>query len=72
MKASGKVLLAILWLVITWTSAPAQGPPGPSSPLYGARPETGNVATGLPPALQEVRIDQKLDQQLPLRPRLPR
>jgi len=66
MKTSGKILLAILWLVIAWSSAPAQGPPGPSSPLYGARPETGNVATGLPAALQEVRIEQKLDQQLPL------
>jgi protein SCO1/2 len=66
MKASGKILLAILWLVIAWTSASAQGPPGPSSPLYGARPETGNVATGLPAALQEVRIEQKLDKQLPL------
>jgi protein SCO1/2 len=42
------------------------GPPGPSSPLYGARPETGNVSTGLPTALRDVRIDQKLDQQLPL------
>jgi protein SCO1/2 len=66
MKTSGKILLAILWLVIAWTSASAQGPPGPSSPLYGARPETGNVATGLPAALQEVRIEQKLDKQLPL------
>jgi protein SCO1/2 len=42
------------------------GPPGPSSPLYGARPETGAVQTGLPPALRNVAIDQKLGQQLPL------
>jgi protein SCO1/2 len=34
--------------------------------LYGARPETGNPSTGLPTALREVRIEQKLDQQLPL------
>jgi len=66
MKSSGKVLLLILWLVITWSSVPAQSPPGPSSPLYGARPASGNPSTGLPPALQEVRIEQKLDQQLPL------
>ena len=68
MKASGKVLLVILWVVIAWTSVPAQRPPGPSSPLYGARPqpETANAASGLPSALQEVRIEQKLDQQLPL------
>ena len=42
------------------------GPPGPSSPLYGARPETGSVSTGLPTALRDVRIEQKLNQQLPL------
>jgi protein SCO1/2 len=67
MKTSGKVLLVILWLVFAWTTVPAQRPPGPSSPLYGARPETGQpVAKGLPPALQEVKIEQKLNQQLPL------
>jgi len=65
MKLS-KVLLVVLWLVLAWSIVPAQGPPGPSSPLYGARPETGNPSTGLPAALQEVRIEQKLDQQLPL------
>ena len=43
-----------------------QRPPGPSSPLYGARPETGNVSTGLPTALRDVGIEQKLDHQLPL------
>jgi protein SCO1 len=42
------------------------GPPGPSSPLYGARPATGNPSTGLPTALRDVRIEQKLNQQLPL------
>jgi protein SCO1/2 len=66
MKTSGKVLLAVLWVVLAWSSVPAQSPPGPSSPLYGARPSSGNPSTGLPEALQEVRIDQKLDQQLPL------
>lgn len=44
----------------------AQAPPGPSSPLYGARPPAGNPATGLPTALRDVRIEQKLNQQLPL------
>lgn len=58
--------MTILWLVMAWSSVPAQSPPGPSSPLYGARPANGNPSTGLPPALQDVRIDQKLDQQLPL------
>src|SRR5215204_7325017 len=44
----------------------AQSPPGPRSPLYGARPSSGNPSTGLPAALRDVRIEQKLDQQLPL------
>ena len=71
MKFGGKVvpkkfLLVLLWLVMAWSSVPAQSPPGPSSPLYGARPASGNPSTGLPPALQDVRIEQKLDQQLPL------
>ena len=60
-----------LWLILLvgLLAAPcvlAQKPPGPSSPLYGARPESGNPSTGLPTALRDVRIDQKLDQQLPL------
>jgi protein SCO1/2 len=54
-------------LLLTCTVALAQpGPPGPSSPLYGARPDSGSVSTGLPTALKDVRIEQKLDQQLPL------
>lgn len=56
-----------LWLVLL-LAVPvfAQSPPGPSSPLYGARPAAGNPSTGLPKALSDVRIEQKLDQQLPL------
>jgi protein SCO1/2 len=54
----------VLFLSITVFAQP--GGPGPSSPLYGARPETGNPSTGLPTALRDVRIEQKLDQQLPL------
>lgn len=42
------------------------GAPGPSSPLYGARPQSGAVSSGLPKALREVGIDQKLNEQLPL------
>jgi protein SCO1/2 len=44
----------------------AQSPPGPSSPLYGARPAAGNPSSGLPKALTDVKIEQKLNQQLPL------
>ena len=53
-------------VLLVVTSAFAQKPPGPSSPLYGARPESGSPSTGLPPALRDVGIEQKLDQQLPL------
>jgi protein SCO1/2 len=63
------VHLCNLWLILLFvcSSAFAQRPPGPSSPLYGARPESGtSAATGLPKALKDVRIEQKLDQQLPL------
>jgi protein SCO1 len=41
-------------------------PPGPSSPLYGARPTSGPTSNGLPVALRDVGIDQKLNQELPL------
>lgn len=40
--------------------------PKADSPLYGARSDNGPVATGLPKALQNVGIDQKLNQQVPL------
>ncbi|HEY2961983.1 MAG TPA: SCO family protein [Pyrinomonadaceae bacterium] len=66
MKSSGKVLLVVLWLVVSLAHAGAQSPPGPSSPLYGARPSSGTASTGLPTALRDVKIEQKLNQQLPL------
>jgi protein SCO1 len=47
-------------------SALGQLVPKQGSPLYGGRPENGPVATGLPKALQNVGIDQKLNQQVPL------
>ena len=42
------------------------GMPQPNSPLYGARPESGPVSTGLPKALKSVGIDQRLNEQIPL------
>ncbi len=63
------IYLCNLWLVCLFAvPALAQIPkqPGPSSPLYGARPESGTTTSGLPTALRDVRIEQKLDQQLPL------
>ena len=59
-------LVGAVCLLIVSLNVFAQAPPGPSSPLYGARPEHGNPSTGLPTALRDVRIEQKLDQQLPL------
>lgn len=61
-------LLTAICLIVLSSSGLAQIPkqPGPSSPLYGARPESGNPSSGLPKALSEVGLDQKLDQQLPL------
>jgi protein SCO1 len=62
------LLLCNLWMVcfLVAPSVWAQSPPGPSSPLYGARPPAGNPSSGLPKALSDVRLEQKLDQQLPL------
>jgi protein SCO1/2 len=59
------VLTAFCLLVLT-AGVRAQVQPGPSSPLYGARPNSGATSNGLPTALRDVRIEQKLDQQLPL------
>jgi protein SCO1 len=64
-----KVLIRALLISVcfgTTAAVFAQAPPGPNSPLYGARPPAGNPSTGLPPALRDVRIEQKLNQQLPL------
>ncbi|HKC63924.1 MAG TPA: SCO family protein [Pyrinomonadaceae bacterium] len=37
-----------------------------SAPLYSPRPELGPNGSGLPPALKEVKIEQKLNEQVPL------
>src|SRR5439155_12411744 len=42
------------------------GAPQINSPLYGAAPETGQVSTGLPKALKNVGIDQRLNETIPL------
>ena len=61
------LLLVLLLILCLHVVANAQaGPPGPSSPLYGARPTSGTTSNGLPVALREVGIDQKLNQELPL------
>jgi len=42
------------------------GVPQPNSPLYGARPGSGPVSSGLPTVLKKVGIDQRLNEQIPL------
>ncbi|HKQ99184.1 MAG TPA: SCO family protein [Pyrinomonadaceae bacterium] len=37
-----------------------------SAPLYSPRPELGATESGLPPALREVKIEQRLNEQIPL------
>jgi len=37
-----------------------------SAPLYSPRPELGPSGSGLPPALREVKIEQRLNEQVPL------
>ena len=48
------------------TALAQPGMPQPNSPLYGARPGSGPVSSGLPPVLKNVRIDQRLNEQVPL------
>jgi len=62
-------LLAAVCLLLSAFCLLARSQPGvpqPNSPLYGARPGSGPVAAGLPKALKNVRIDQKLNDQVPL------
>ncbi len=60
------ILLMLPAFCLLPTRIRAQQPPGPSSPLYGARPSSATSVNGLPKALNEVKIEQKLNEQLPL------
>jgi len=60
------LLLAFCLLALSANVFAQLRQPGPSSPLYGARPESGATSNGLPAALRDVGLEQKLDQQLPL------
>ncbi|HYE66586.1 MAG TPA: SCO family protein [Pyrinomonadaceae bacterium] len=65
----GKMILAVLCLLLSAVCSTALAQfkqPGPSSPLYGARPQSGTTSNGLPPALRDVRIEQRLNEQVPL------
>ena len=65
-SASCRLLSAFCLLSAYCLPAFAQpGVPQPNSPLYGARPVPGQVATGLPKVLNNVGINQKLNEQIP-------
>src|SRR6476646_7166987 len=58
---------ACLLLSVFCLLATAQpGAPRPNSPLYGGPPSSGPVSTGLPKALKNIGIDQKLNETVPL------
>jgi len=66
-----RVLFHVLLLLLTahcslLTASAQPGVPMPSSPLYGARPESGSVSTGLPAVLKTVGIEQRLNERAPL------
>jgi protein SCO1/2 len=62
-----RVLLLLLTAHCSLLTAQAQpGVPQPNSPLYGARPGSGPVSSGLPTVLKKVGLDQRLNEQIPL------
>ena len=62
-----RLVLSCLLLSASCFLAIAQpGMPQSSSPLYGARPESGAISSGLPQALKNVGLDQRLNEQVPL------
>jgi len=64
---ASRLFASCLLLSAVCVLAQAQpGVPLPNSPLYGARPETGSVSTGLPAVLKTVGIEQRLNEQAPL------
>jgi cytochrome oxidase Cu insertion factor (SCO1/SenC/PrrC family) len=65
------LLLSSLCLLITsyfsqLTASAQIGVPKGGSPLYNSRPYSPSTPSGLPKALSDVGIDQKLNEQLPL------
>lgn len=62
--AASCLLLTAHCLLPTVKAQP--GAPRASSPLYSSRPYSPSAPSGLPKALRDVGIDQKLNEQLPL------
>jgi protein SCO1/2 len=58
--------LFITSLISQLTASAQMGVPKGSSPLYNSRPYSPSTPNGLPKALSNVGIDQKLNEQLPL------
>jgi protein SCO1 len=64
-----RAALAVSCLLLFVFCFPAIAQPGQNpmnGPLYGPRPELGASSNGLPEALREVGIEQRLNEQLPL------
>ena len=59
-------LLAAYCLLLTTYCLAQPGVPRINSPLYGQRESIGEPSAGLPPALQKVSIEQRLNEQFPL------
>lgn len=60
------ILFAVTLMALTASVQAQPGAPQPSSPLYGARPDSGTTSNGLPPALRDVAIVQHLNELVPL------
>jgi protein SCO1/2 len=62
----GLLFFCLLPFAFCLSVAAQPGVPRMNSPLYGQRPEIGEPSTGLPPALQQVSLEQRLNEQVPL------
>ncbi|HVG39821.1 MAG TPA: SCO family protein [Pyrinomonadaceae bacterium] len=58
------MLTGVVWLAPLAAAQP--GVPKMTSPLYGGGREIGETSNGMPPALKETKIEQKLGDQIPL------
>ena len=62
-----RLVFSCLLLSASCRLASAQpGMPQPNSPLYSGGSQAGQTSTGLPPALKNVGLDQRLNEQIPL------
>jgi protein SCO1/2 len=64
LRVSG--FMFMLFVSLSMSVAAQPGVPSVGSPLYGQRPDIGEPSSGLPPMLQKVSLEQRLNEQLPL------